>query len=613
MTSINSFAAGSYVSDRTAASLAGLKSRLDGLTTQLSTGRVADTYGGLGSARTASLSAHSAISALDGYTAAITNATTRVTLAATSLTQVKTLGDSLKTSLASASLPTTGTGVTTTTTLARSNLDAALDALNQSVAGQYIFAGRETETAPVISADVMLDGNASMGLAGIKTLIAEQKSTDGVDGTGRLGLTQAPGVATVALSENANAEVRANFGFTIQDAISSNPTSIAKSLSGTGNPVGGEPFFTSFTPPPADGDRFRVAVTLTDGSQKIVDLTARNPATGADGTFAIDATSATNTATNLKTALGNLPIASIQSSGTPPVSLDFSSAPAARSLALTVSEAAPPVVGDKVTITLGLHDGTTKTVTLTAASAAAPGAFVIDTTGANAADRAVKTAENLRSALGTALSSAATTELAASSSMRASQNFFDGSSSPGLAPRRVAADGNGYAKSEIASRKTVIWYTGDDGGTDPRSTASVQVGANRSVSIGARANEAPLRQTLAAFAALAVGGFADATGAQNVALFQATADRAKNLVTPVDGRKDVADLVGEFGVAANGMADAKAQARSTKAALQDSLDGVETVSTEEVAAKLLTLQTQLQASYQVTSMLSKLSLVNYIS
>ena len=74
----------------------------------------------------------------------------------------------------------------------------------------------------------------------------------------------------------------------------------------------------------------------------------------------------------------------------------------------------------------------------------------------------------------------------------------------------------------------------------------------------------------------------------------------------------IAGIAGEFGVASSSMDDAKTQAKASKAALQDSLDGIEGVSTEEVASKLLSLQTQLQASYQVTSMLSKLTLVNYL-
>ena len=62
MTTIQPFAAGSYRTDRTTSNLIDLKSRLDGLTTQLSTGRAAQTYGGLGAGRTTSLSAHAAIS-----------------------------------------------------------------------------------------------------------------------------------------------------------------------------------------------------------------------------------------------------------------------------------------------------------------------------------------------------------------------------------------------------------------------------------------------------------------------------------------------------------------------------------------------------------------------
>lgn len=598
MTSINTFAAGSYAADRNAASLAGLKSRLDGLTTQLASGRAAETYGGLGSARTSSLSAHATISALDGYTAAIASSTTRVTLAATSLTQVKTLGDKLRTSLASAFLSTTTTGVTTSATLARSNLDAALDALNQSVAGKYIFGGRSTDTAPVISSDVMLNGDPSTGLVGLKTLIAEQKNADlGTDGNGRL--TQTRTGSTVLLTEDASAKARANLGFSLVSAISSNPDGVSATLTaGTAATVD-----LAFASQPSDGDRVRVAVLQADGSQKILDLSARTTAVpGSSDSFAIGATPA-DTAANLKALLGTASIASVQSASPPGISATFNGgSPAALSLS-----AGTPVTGDTLTLKVGMRDGTTQSITLTATATADSTSATNFAIGATPAD----TAANLSAAVSNALKQAGGTALAASSAVRASENFFDGSSSPGLAPRRTAADGSGYA--ETASGSTVIWYTGDDAATDPRATASVQVGADRNVSIGARANEAPLRETLAAFAALAAGGFTDSTGTQNVALFQATADRAKTLVTPADGKTNVADLVGEFGVASNSMADAKAQAQSTKSALQDSLDGVETVSTEEVAAKLLTLQTQLQASYQVTSMLSKLSLVNYLS
>ena len=45
---------------------------------------------------------------------------------------------------------------------------------------------------------------------------------------------------------------------------------------------------------------------------------------------------------------------------------------------------------------------------------------------------------------------------------------------------------------------------------------------------------------------------------------------------------------------------------------QDLIDGVEKSDDQQVAASLLAIQTRLQASYQTTSMLSKLTLVNFL-
>ena len=179
----------------------------------------------------------------------------------------------------------------------------------------------------------------------------------------------------------------------------------------------------------------------------------------------------------------------------------------------------------------------------------------------------------------------------------------------GLSPRRVAADGNGYA--ETASAKTVIWYKGDTA-SDPRATATVQAGTSRTVEIGAQANEEAIRRTLAGIAAMAAENFTTGTGTVDTARFEAVSSRAANLLTAGTSQQSLEQIGTDFGLAASSMANAKSVANTTKATLQDSLDGVDTVSTEEVAAKLLSLQTQLQASYKVTSILSEMSLVNYL-
>ena len=58
--------------------------------------------------------------------------------------------------------------------------------------------------------------------------------------------------------------------------------------------------------------------------------------------------------------------------------------------------------------------------------------------------------------------------------------------------------------------------------------------------------------------------------------------------------------------------NAQQRQTDTKAQLENVLSGVEDANPESVAAQLMTLQTQLQASYQMTSTMAKMSLVNYL-
>lgn len=594
---ISAFAAGTYRFDRQSASLVGMKNQLDGLAQQLSTGRTAETYGGLGVARTTSLSAHAAISAQDGYVAAISSAETRVKLTSASLTQLKALSDNTRSSISGNVASRNEKLPATTVQLAANNLAAAVDALNQQAGGVYVFSGRATETQPVVSQEAIMNGIPAEGLDGLKALIAEQKKADlGPSGNGRL--IQGTGTRTVSLSEDANPEARANFGFTLMAASSSNSASLGATFFAGAKPD----VALNFAQQPADGAQVRVVVQLADGSQKTLDLTARAGEAGnVAGAFAIGNTAA-DTAANLKRALGGADIASVQSANPPGVTATFSNGQAA-STVFTVGNGI--AAGDAITLKLGLHDGTTRTITLTAAETAASTSTTTFALGATPDD----TTANLSRALQNALTSAANTDLSASSTARASLNFFEGSPVAGLSPRRVAADGNGYA--ETASAKTLIWYKGDTA-ADPRATATVQAGTSRTVAIGAQANEEAIRRTLAGIAAMAAESFTSGTGTVDTARYEAVSNRASSLLTAGENQQSLEQLGTDFGLAASSMANAKTVANTTKATLEASLDGVDTVSTEEVAAKLLSLQTQLQASYKVTSILSEMSLVNYL-
>lgn len=610
MTTIRPFAAGSYTATRNTQQILDLKSQLDTLTTQLGTGRAAETYGGLGAGRTTSLSARATVSALDGYDAAITAAQTRTNLAATSLTQFITLGNSLNADLQNG-LVRNANGTISSSTLAGNSLAAAIDALNQSAAGTYVFAGRYGETAPVIGYDQMLDGDAGLGLAGLKTLVAEQRTADlGTDGFGRL-TPSAADVTPFSLSEDTSAEVRANFGFTLPEK----PATTGSALQASYTAATASTATATFAAAPTEGQRFRVVVNQPDGTQTTIDFTARaNPASGDTDSFPVVADpAAAQAALNTLIAPGTL--ASVQSAATtdtppgPGLALNITGGSPA---SLTVGLGSPPtnpVVGDSVTIKLALHDGTTTSITLTARTSVTAGTtseFAIDPDPA-------KTAKNLSNALRAALGGAADTTLSASATVRASEDFFAGSSSTGLAPRRLVFDsaGNatGYARTPQA--KTVIWYQGDDAATDPRSTVTARIGASNTVSIGARANEAPLRSVLAGMAAAAVGATGGTATAD--ARWRALADRAGTLLGAVSTSPSVQEIATDLGLASSSMSSAKSLNAATRNTLQDTIEGVESAPMEEVAAKLLAVQNRLQASYQITSTLSKLTLVNYMS
>ena len=70
--------------------------------------------------------------------------------------------------------------------------------------------------------------------------------------------------------------------------------------------------------------------------------------------------------------------------------------------------------------------------------------------------------------------------------------------------------------------------------------------------------------------------------------------------------------MGELGSALASMNAAKERHQATEAILQDTLAGNEEAKPEQVAAAILALQTRLQASYQTTSILARLSIVDYL-
>jgi flagellar hook-associated protein 3 FlgL len=244
-----------------------------------------------------------------------------------------------------------------------------------------------------------------------------------------------------------------------------------------------------------------------------------------------------------------------------------------------------PTAGQAFTVALTLPDGTTEKVTLTAAAAPGAGtsagtAFVIGATSA-------QTAANFGAALSTALGTVATTSLSAASAVKASQDFFAGS-----------------------IPNTVQWYLGDNSAT-PRQTALVRASDGAPIASGGQANETPFKNLLATYAVMAAETF-PSSDPTSPARYDAVKSRLQTSLAETPGAR-IADVQTELALASVDINTANERNASTKKVLQDHIGAIEDASPEEVATQLLALQTRLQASYQTASLVSKLSLVNYLS
>ncbi len=78
------------------------------------------------------------------------------------------------------------------------------------------------------------------------------------------------------------------------------------------------------------------------------------------------------------------------------------------------------------------------------------------------------------------------------------------------------------------------------------------------------------------------------------------------------GMQKVEDITAELAGAQTALSVAQDRHQQAASTLQDFLQAIEGVPQEEVAAQILALQTNLQASLQTTAMLYRISIVNYL-
>ena len=183
-----------------------------------------------------------------------------------------------------------------------------------------------------------------------------------------------------------------------------------------------------------------------------------------------------------------------------------------------------------------------------------------------------------------------------------------------VSPLRVSGSPLSSATSLVSGTpaNTVSWYTGNPGPiSSARASATSRIDTSVKVEYGIQANESAIRsqlQNIAVFAAFTASPTGTNSAAQISALSQ---DVAQNLASQ-PGQQTIQDIQADLATAQETMKDAGARQTQSQSMLQNLVSQAETVSTDQVASELLALQTNLQASYQTTSMLSQLTLTKYL-
>lgn len=481
-------------------SISQIQTQLSDLQRQLTSGLKTDSYAGLGDARSLVLALTGQVQKSNSYLDTIQLTQLRIESSMNALDSMNNIGSELKTGSLSSTFKLTAGGQTDLQITSGMRLSEIVDLLNLNVGGRQLFGGKDTQTTPVVTSTLMLNGDTTH--AGLKTVIAERNAADLGDGLGRLALTSAvPG--TVNLAEDASPSV---FGFKL--------STFSSSLGGT---------------------------------------TVSDPATT-------------------------------------PASLDVA------------FSATLPTEGQSVSFDLTLPDGTSTTVKLTATltSPAGAGQFTI---GADA----TTTAANFQAALSTSLQSEAKQSLVSASTVQAGNNFF---TNP---PMRVDGPPYDTATALIAGTpdNTVIWYRGDSTGT-PGNNFIATIGDGSQISYGARADQSALATVVKNAALLAAVSYTGTDTTNESAAYAELTKRTASALNHNDGSQTLESVMTDLGLKSATLDSAQDKLNTMISTSKSVLADTTNADPYDVATKLSSLMTQLQASYQVTSSLSQLSLVKFL-
>ena len=618
------------VSGRTSyigSAIIGLRNQLNGLTEQLASGKISTTYAGQGADRGFALSLRAQVSSINAFANTATNVNTRISVLNLALQGMANTGTSVKSAASASTIVLNENGQTSGQITAQAAFANAVSLLNSQSGDRYLFSGRTTDTPATVPADVMLGGTGTQ--AGLRQLINERRQADqGVANMAHLTVSSPPVTTTVtSLSEDGS-----SFGLKL-GAITSSLTGATVT-----QPTGAPPAATIDLGAvnPNDGDKIAFNFNLPDGTSETISLTATTKSPPPAGSFLIGVDTVATTANlqaTLTTSIKTLGDTALVAASAIAASDNFFNSSATITGSVANNQATVPAPNTGATLLSGAAGTDSLATGFAAGDSITVNGKPITFVASGATGNQLNVTDSIQALLskidsisgattpstinGGAITlhgaDAANLSISSSNTAAFAALGFSASASATPAPLRVNGPPFATASNLIGGTpsNTVSWYTGEVG-TDPaRGTAIARVDQSVTVQYGARANEQALRyelQNIAVYAAVTTNANNPNSKAQITGLQQ----RISANLAPQTGQQSIQDMQAEIAGAQTAIKSATDRQTQLKGMAQTMLDAIEGINADEVATKILALQTNLQASYQTTSMLFQTTLTKFL-
>ncbi|MCK7614886.1 flagellar protein [Roseibium sediminicola] len=267
-----------------------------------------------------------------------------------------------------------------------------------------------------------------------------------------------------------------------------------------------------------------------------------------------------------------------------------------------------PELGETISLDLTLPPDHTETITIeftASATGEEEGTFAI---GADLEE----TAQNLRDALEAEIENQAQTTLRAVSDEWAAEEFF--TTFGGEEPQRIDGPPFDTATALTAGGSTTVeWYTGrNDSVTDPRDDKNAVIDGNLTVNYGVRANETALRELVQSLAAFVAADFSGGTQTDEEYYNALSANLRSTLHPPGVEQSGIVDIATDIAITHRTVSLTEDRHVQMKNTYEGTIDEIEGIDQDQIAAEILQLQTNIEVSYRASSIVFNLTLSDYL-